>query len=105
MSKQITPFELTADVRSALERKVKELDNFCASNKIPFFAAFAVENTETETKYVNAIRTGTPLGRGLAQDKLISYEKVYRGYSVISPERLPDIELLSPEQADTITEE
>ena len=90
---KITEYHADGAVRAQLIRMLQDLDEFCFQHKLPYFLAVATDNSELGTKYMNRARMALPMSVRLREDKVVDYEKVYRGYATIAPERLPDIEL------------
>jgi len=88
-----TAYKVEGEVSSKLKSLVKEVETLCVENKIPFFFSAAIENNAEGTKYMNITRSGEPMGVLLADEQIITHEKVCRGFAVIMPEMMADITL------------
>ena len=88
-----TIFDKTDVYQSEIAPLVKQKDELCGRNQIPFFFCAAVANDEEKTSYENQTRTGLPMGVHLTNDQMTNHVKVAAGFDVILPDVIPDIEL------------
>ena len=63
-------FNLTADERENLDKKMRELLELCQIYHTPMFFSVAVKNTLTETDYKNITFDGNPNQISLTDDQI-----------------------------------
>lgn len=92
--KQDTPasFDFT-DKKKELEEMMKQFQDFCVLNRIPFFISANIKCVDGIPEYLSRSRTAYPMGYVEKGDKIIKMEQVLRGYDVIMPEALPEVDM------------
>lgn len=62
--------------------KVKEIEDVCNQEKIPYFMTFATENEIKKTQYTT-VTSGVDLNNPLSEDKITNYINVMNGFTTI----------------------
>ena len=91
-AKTMTIYNKTKEYNEQIKPLLEKLDMACERLSVPYFATFATENSDTETKYQNSSRTPAPLKLELADNKIIDHIKVLNGFEVVSAESIPVID-------------
>lgn len=73
--------------------KMLELKKLCYENKIPMFVTAAIGENGDETQYESEMVSPVDIGVELSQDKIALMVNVLRGFQVIPPIPMEDIEI------------
>lgn len=79
-------FDKAEAYEERVEPIVRELEKTCYRERIPMFAAFAVQDTGKETVYRNTYVSPCTVRKSLSQDRMAHFIRVIHGYKVIAPE-------------------
>lgn len=80
ISTEMQNFNYTDKYYTEIDEKVKEIKTLCLMYKIPFFFAFAVENTNHSTKYVSELLSAGAQSLKLTDNKFPDLVNVMNGF-------------------------
>lgn len=93
MSKGLnTKFNKKKYYSETIAEKLNELKILCNNEKLPFFFACAVENTDRKTTYEYDFIGTNPNEIYLKDDKIVDFINVVNGFDVIPPRKIVDID-------------
>lgn len=81
------------DKKKELEEMMKQFQDFCTLYRIPFFISANIKCVDGIPEYISRSRTAYPMGYTEKGDKIIKMEQVLRGYDVIMPEAIPEVDM------------
>jgi len=68
-----------------LAKRVAAVEEFCKSNKLPYFIGIPVENTKEGTSYFYSYLTPAVSGVELTEDKVTKMLNVANGFNTVPP--------------------
>lgn len=82
-----TVYKISEQQRKDLEKKLKDLLEFCQIYHIPFFASCAVQNDENGTEYTNMVYSAQSHAMRLHDDRIRKYMLISSGNFEVVPAR------------------
>lgn len=89
----VTNYDKNMVFTHEIQPLIKQIDEICRNECIPYFITLAIANNDTDTHYINDGRMALPMNVELTTDKLIKHIQVCNGFDVVLPDSIPDIEL------------
>lgn len=65
-----------------IKNKVKDIEEICKVEKIPYFMTFAISNDNNKTEYATST-SGIDINAPLSDDKIVRHINVMNGFSTI----------------------
>lgn len=83
MSEKITKYDYkNAFKEDGIDEHIQEIFKYCKLKKIPFFASFAISNSDEGTEYDNYTVSAGLEDINLKEDKIRKHILLYRGFDV-----------------------
>lgn len=89
----ITKYRTEKYVEEELDKALNKVMYICQMHKIPLFISAAIENTDDETVYKNAVYSATSNYINLADDKIRKYMLVTNGYEPVPRREVMDFDI------------